>query len=616
MINTDKIVPIIDGYKKYFLEHWEDEKYTWEAVKHFQKNWDINAENFGAMFKKATDKAKNLLASGYAYPKKMILDFANADDNATRNMFINLFDEKRDFTERIEEFMWSAEEMRAKYDDGTWKNHYQSINAVSTYLWLMFPDKYYIYKYELYKAVATELDDTYVPKRNGSVQNMVDGFKMYDEINSLLKLDTDIQHMLDSAKTDMCYNDSELKTATIDFGFYLARFYRQKEEIKRCWFVGAYSDSDDAHYDEEYVQQGIWQNGYTDKFLDTVNSVRVGDKIAIKTSYTKKKGLPFDNKGETVSVMNIKIVGTVTVNRMDGRTLDVDWDTSFEEKEWYFYTFRNTITLPKEDDWRTKALIDFVFHDVPQNYAQFQNISQEEDFSETEWLPSLEEYDPALTVKDWLELLQNESIFDDNSMNLMKCFYELGGEASCKELSDKYGKTPYYYNGVSVGLAKRIVKATGCPLRKRDNSDESFWTVPFVGKYVIYNNQKCFCWKLREELKEALKQFISKYAKEDFLTSEIDNEIDYTNLPVSNSEFLKYFAPLIQALKELGGSASRKEAHEKVIELMIYPRKSLAKHMKNRVLLECLIKLTLPETTLHMRVLSAVALKECGYLQS
>ena len=45
---------------------------------------------------------------------------------------------------------------------------------------------------------------------------------------------------------------------------------------------------------------------------------KVGDKIAIKTSYTKKKGLPFDNKGATISVMKIKIVGTVTANHMDG----------------------------------------------------------------------------------------------------------------------------------------------------------------------------------------------------------------------------------------------------------------------------------------------------------
>ena len=49
---------------------------------------------------------------------------------------------------------------------------------------------------------------------------------------------------------------------------------------------------------------------------------------------------------------------------------------------------------------------------------------------------------------------------------------------------------------------------------------------------------------------------------------EISTKTDVTNLSISNSEFLKYFAPLIHALKELGGSAARKEAHEKVIELM------------------------------------------------
>ena len=139
----------------------------------------------------------------------------------------------------------------------------------------------------------------------------------------------------------------------------------------RCWFVGAYSDKENTHQDEDFIQKGIWQNGYTDKFLDVVNSVKVGDKIAIKTSYVKKNGLPFDNNGRSISVMKIKIVGTVTANHNDGRTLDVDWDKSFIPKEWYFYTFRNTITLPKSSNWRTKALLDFVFNNQPQDYDRF-----------------------------------------------------------------------------------------------------------------------------------------------------------------------------------------------------------------------------------------------------
>lgn len=508
MINPNKIVSVIEGYKQYFPEHWEDEKYKWEAVKHFQDNWDIEAKNFGTMFKKATDKTSNLLASGYAYPRGMILEFAKADDTAVREMFRRLFDESLALLDRVTEFMKTAEELRNKYNDGTWKRHYQNTNYISTYLWLMYPDKYYIYKYELYRAVAKELDDSYLPKKNGAAETMVGGFKMYDEICEILNRDTELRQMLESALTDSCYKDSQLKTTTIDFGFYLARFYK-KQKITRCWFVGAYNDSDDTHQDEEFIEQGIWQNGYTDKFLDTVNSVKVGDKIAIKTSYTKKKGLPFDNKGATISVMKIKVVGTVTANHMDGRTLEVDWDTSFKPKEWYFYTFRNTITLPKEDDWRTKALYDFLFNDATQNYDLF-------------------------SVKD----------------QPMKIYEAIAA----------------------------ILESTGRSM----NIDEIYDTIVAENLYQFDAKDRERKGKVDTALKRhCLDVDISEKSNDIlFYISSVDNGTNYYSLitdknnqennllPSSNSEFLKYFAPLIQAIKDLGGSATRKEAHEKVIELM------------------------------------------------
>lgn len=66
MIDVEKLKPVLEGYKAYFPVHWNDEMYKWEAVKYFQDHWDIEAENFGDMFKQATDKTFNLLASGYA----------------------------------------------------------------------------------------------------------------------------------------------------------------------------------------------------------------------------------------------------------------------------------------------------------------------------------------------------------------------------------------------------------------------------------------------------------------------------------------------------------------------------------------------------------------------
>ena len=77
------------------------------------------------------------------------------------------------------------------------------------------------------------------------------------------------------------------------------------------WFVGAsYGGTDDQL--PRFLSEGIWENGYDDKHLDVVRSMRTGDRIAIKSSYTRKHGLPFESPGQTVSVMAIKAIGTIT----------------------------------------------------------------------------------------------------------------------------------------------------------------------------------------------------------------------------------------------------------------------------------------------------------------
>ena len=45
------------------------------------------------------------------------------------------------------------------------------------------------------------------------------------------------------------------------------------------------------------------------------------DRIAIKSAYVRKTGIPFDNKGKAVSVMAIKAIGKITENPGDGHSL-------------------------------------------------------------------------------------------------------------------------------------------------------------------------------------------------------------------------------------------------------------------------------------------------------
>ena len=240
MIDLKQLNLILEGYKAYFPSHWDNEKYKWEAIRHFQDHWNIDAKDFGEMFKQATDKTYNLLASGYAYPRGMIINFAKADNEATRTMFRTLFDESQDLAVRVDAFQTASEELRARYDDGTWRNHYQNTNAISTYLWLRYPDKYYVYKYELFRSAAKELSSDYMPKRNGSIDSLIGGFQMYDEICEAIKSDPDIPEMIRDAITSTCYPDPELKTATMDVGFFIGRFYNQEKEID---FDGLHSDA-------------------------------------------------------------------------------------------------------------------------------------------------------------------------------------------------------------------------------------------------------------------------------------------------------------------------------------------------------------------------------------
>ncbi len=136
------------------------------------------------------------------------------------------------------------------------------------------------------------------------------------------------------------------------------------------WFVGAaYGRKDDQT--ARFLREGIWENGYDDKHLDLVRSMKVGERIAIKSAYTQLHDLPFDNRGNRVSVMTIKATGIITENRNDGRQVKVDWEPVKPGHKWYFYTHRGTIWRVLPGDWKNDGLIDFAFEGNAQDIQRF-----------------------------------------------------------------------------------------------------------------------------------------------------------------------------------------------------------------------------------------------------
>lgn len=139
------------------------------------------------------------------------------------------------------------------------------------------------------------------------------------------------------------------------------------------WFVGAtYNRTEDQT--PRFLVEGIWENGYDDgKYGDLVRSMRPGDKIAIKSSYTRKHDLPFDNRSNSVSVIAIKAIGTITENLDDGKQVKVGWSPVSPPREWYFYTNRSTVWRVAPGDWMEDGLLAFAFDGVAQDIDRFRN---------------------------------------------------------------------------------------------------------------------------------------------------------------------------------------------------------------------------------------------------
>ena len=242
MFDKFRLKDVLVKYKQDFVStQWGNEKYKWESVKCFQDNWDVNAADFAEMLTRSLAKTYNLLASMNNFPARMITGFAKTASEEVRSMFIALFDENKDVYERIDAFKMQSSILLEKYGNGAGQ-HYQYENAISTYLWLRYPDKYYIYKFGEIKAVADELESDYRFKKGAYADNIRNFYKLYDEICEELKQDTELINLFKSQLTDTCYSDPELKTLTFDVGFYISRYYAQKSAVvtEEEWFPAGY----------------------------------------------------------------------------------------------------------------------------------------------------------------------------------------------------------------------------------------------------------------------------------------------------------------------------------------------------------------------------------------
>ena len=231
MINLipEKFQIYFEAYKQNFADNFPNEKYKWIALKQFQEHWNVDAPDFKVMLTEALLKTDNLLASSYNFPKGMLLDFCQTDAEAVRHMFRDLYDESVAVFERILNFKKQADtllEFRMTAQGNTGKlQHYQGFSAISTYLWLKYPDKYFVYKYSEVKCAASNLTDGLLIKTGLHKDTVKNFFDLYNSIAVNMQNDGGFVKMLTDALDEDCYREDGMHTAVIDFSYFLNNYY-------------------------------------------------------------------------------------------------------------------------------------------------------------------------------------------------------------------------------------------------------------------------------------------------------------------------------------------------------------------------------------------------------
>ena len=205
----------ISYYKQNFSECWNGEKYKWIAVKHFQDRWKIDADDFAGMLEQSLSMTSNLLQGGMYYAYKMICEFARVNPEKVRDLFKSLYDEKTPLAKRIHAFRSGSEELLAvrKQSEPERANSlhaYQDLRAISVYLSLMYPEKYYLYKYRVYKNFERLIGVQGSTSETDSDAKKYDLFtQMCDALVSEINKDSEIKDMQSKAvsEDEKCYKD-------------------------------------------------------------------------------------------------------------------------------------------------------------------------------------------------------------------------------------------------------------------------------------------------------------------------------------------------------------------------------------------------------------------------
>jgi len=218
---------LINAYKNHINKsHLDDEIYKWMAVERFQKVWDPNAKDFGAMFLESIKEQFNLMYQiSFAVLKVLCLQ----KGNELRMMINDLYHEDQPLGERMKSFQNMANQL-IKDINPAWIGA-QDERSISVCLTFRYPEKYIHYKNSVYSKLA-KLFDVKTAKAGEKFQHFQELATEFKE--RYVKTDADLIQQYRSYLPTKAYQDPELNLLTQDVLF----FYSTNFDVRYWIFQG------------------------------------------------------------------------------------------------------------------------------------------------------------------------------------------------------------------------------------------------------------------------------------------------------------------------------------------------------------------------------------------
>jgi len=214
------VLDIINNKIKLYKEHIQNSSeykslFKWDAVKQFQNNWDLKAEDFKQMYEDSFSKnvSTKLWEGENFFPKEAMFIMLDYDQEKVRGMFTNLLNEEKDLEARIEFFIFDCNTLRNQIikSNPEFTNHFHGDYAmVSIYLAFRYPQKYSIYKYDDFKQFMEAVKSKSIPNE----KDISRFFKVMKTINILISKDEELLTLHKKIReTNNTYTDESMLLA-------------------------------------------------------------------------------------------------------------------------------------------------------------------------------------------------------------------------------------------------------------------------------------------------------------------------------------------------------------------------------------------------------------------